>query len=99
MTNIKYLIPLLCVLFVGCTNTSNKENLAYQFVKPLPAKSPFKGSPMLSTSEYVSDLEGLKLASPSAAELKFPTPPKSSQGIDGGVGIEKGIELLYSFHY
>ena len=43
MTNIKYLIPLLCVLFVGCTNTSNKEDSAYQFVKPLPAKSPFKG--------------------------------------------------------
>ena len=44
MTNIKYLIPLLCVLFAGCTNTSNKEDLAYQFVKPLPAdKSPFKG--------------------------------------------------------
>ncbi len=44
MTNIKYLIPLLCVLFVGCTNTSNKEDSAYQFVKPLPAdKSPFNG--------------------------------------------------------
>ena len=59
MTNIKYLIPLLCVLFVGCTNTSNKEDSAYQFVKPLPAdKSPFKGSPMLSTSEYVSETGG-----------------------------------------
>ena len=58
MTNIKYLIPLLCVLFVGCTNTSNKEDSAYQFIKPLPAKSPFKGSPMLSTSEYVSDTGG-----------------------------------------
>ena len=55
MTNIKYLIPLLCVLFAGCTNTSNKEDSAYQFIKPLPAKSPFKGSPMLSTSEYVSE--------------------------------------------
>lgn len=44
MTNIKYLIPLLCVLFVGCTNTSNKENLAYQFIKPIPAdKSLFNG--------------------------------------------------------
>lgn len=43
MTNPKYLIPLLCVLFAGCTNTSNKENLAYQFIKPLPTKSPFKG--------------------------------------------------------
>ena len=43
MTNIKYLIPLLCVLFVGCTNTSNKEDLAYQFIKPLPTNSPFKG--------------------------------------------------------
>ena len=58
MPNIKSIIPLLCVLFVGCTNTS-KEDLAYQFVKPIPAdKSPFKGSPMLSTSEYVSDLGG-----------------------------------------
>lgn len=43
MTNPKYLIPLLCVLFAGCTNTSNKENLAYQFVKPIPVKSPFNG--------------------------------------------------------
>lgn len=43
MTNPKYLIPLLCVLFAGCTNISNKENLAYQFIKPLPTKSPFKG--------------------------------------------------------
>ena len=44
MTNPKYLIPLLCVLFAGCTNTSNKENLAYQFIKPIPAdKSPFNG--------------------------------------------------------
>ena len=43
MTNPKYLIPLLCVLFAGCTNTSNKENLAYQFIKPIPTKSPFKG--------------------------------------------------------
>ena len=60
MTNLKYLIPLLCVLFVGCTNTSNKEDLACQFVKPLPTKSPFKGSPMLSTSEYVSDTGGLE---------------------------------------
>lgn len=43
MTNPKYLIPLLCVLFAGCTNTSNKENLAYQFIKPIPTNSPFKG--------------------------------------------------------
>jgi hypothetical protein len=44
MTNPKYLIPLLCVLFAGCTNTSNKENLAYQFIKPIPAdKSLFNG--------------------------------------------------------
>ena len=43
MPNIKSIIPLLCVLFVGCTNTSNKENLAYQFIKPLPTNSPFKG--------------------------------------------------------
>ena len=44
MTNPKYLIPLLCVLFAGCTNTSNKENLAYQFIKPIQAdKSLFNG--------------------------------------------------------
>ena len=44
MTNPKYLIPLPCVLFAGCTNTSNKENLAYQFIKPIPAdKSLFNG--------------------------------------------------------
>jgi hypothetical protein len=44
MTNPKYLIPLLCVLFAGCTNTSNKENLAYQFIKPIPTdKSLFNG--------------------------------------------------------
>ena len=60
MINLKYLTLLLCVLFVGCTNTSNKEDLAYQFIKPIPTKSPFKGSPMLSTSEYVSDLGGLE---------------------------------------
>ena len=44
MTNPKYLIPLLCVLFAGCTNTSNKENLANQFIKPILAdKSLFNG--------------------------------------------------------
>lgn len=38
MSNVKYLILLLCVLFVGCTNSSNKEeNLACHFVKPIPA--------------------------------------------------------------
>ena len=34
------------------------------------------------------DLEGIKLASPLAAEIKFPTPPRNSQGIDGGVGMK-----------
>ncbi len=42
-------------------------------------------------------LEGLKLAILSAAELKFPTPPRNSQVIDGDVGMDLLLTPILTF--